>query len=177
MYDQLGDKSGSAYARSGLGEVQAEQGDLTAARASYEQALKIRESIGESTAENRLALAALSLDQGQPKDSEKNARDASEEFRTKKMVDRQAEAQVILARSQLAQGDVAKANESITQAGSLARQINDPALRLPVEIEVAIAAARIRDASHKQSDQTAAITSLEQRLAEATKRPFDGASI
>ncbi len=54
-------------------------------------------------------------------------------------------------------------------AGALARQINDPALRLPVEIEVGIAAARIQAASRKQSDQAEALASLGQRLTEATR--------
>ncbi|HEY5177168.1 MAG TPA: tetratricopeptide repeat protein [Terriglobales bacterium] len=169
MYDQLADKSGSAYARFGLGEVLAEQGDLAAARKSQEKALSIRESIGESTAESRLVLAALSLDEGRPEDSEANARAAAEEFRTKKMVDKEAQAEAVLARSLLDEGKLAKANESIAHATALAGQIKDPSLRLPVEIEVGIAAARIRAASRKQGDQAEAMASLEQKLAAATR--------
>ena len=86
MYEKLGDKSGSAYARSGIGEVQAEQGDLAAARKNYEQALAIRESTGELTAESRLALASLALEEGRTADSETDARSAADEFRTKQMV-------------------------------------------------------------------------------------------
>jgi DNA-binding winged helix-turn-helix (wHTH) protein/tetratricopeptide (TPR) repeat protein len=168
MYEKLGDKSGSAYAHTGIGEIQAEQGDLIAARKSYEQALAIRESTGELTGENRLALASLSLEEGRAADSEANARRAAEEFRTKQMVDKEGQAEVIVARSLLAQGNLAKANESIAQAGALARQISNPTLRLPIEIEVGIAAAQIRAASHKQSDLSEAIASLGQRLAEAT---------
>ena len=169
MYDELGDKSGSAYARSGLGQVMAEQGDLAGARKSYEEALAIRESIGEPTAETRLALAAVSLDEARPADSEANAHTAAEEFRAKKIVDKEALAETVLARSLLAQGKLAKATESIAHASALARQINDPALRLPVEIEVGIAAARIQAASRKQSDQAQAMASLGQRLTEATR--------
>jgi eukaryotic-like serine/threonine-protein kinase len=169
MYNELGDKSGLAYARSGLGQVMAEQGDLIGARKSYEEALAIRESIGEPTAETRLALAALSLDEGRPADSEANARTAAEEFSKKNMVDKQSLAETVVARALLADGEIAKASESITHATALARQINDPALRLPVEIEVSIAAARIRAASRKQSDQAEAMASLGQRLTEATR--------
>jgi DNA-binding winged helix-turn-helix (wHTH) protein/tetratricopeptide (TPR) repeat protein len=169
MYEKLGDKSGSAYARSGLGEVQAEQGDLAAARKNYEQALAIREGIGELTGENRLALASLALEERRAADGEADARRAADEFRTKQMVDKEARAEAVIARSLLAQGDRAKASEAIAQARSLARQVSDPALRLPVEIEVGIAAAQVRAASHQPSDQSEAMASLGQQLAEATK--------
>jgi DNA-binding winged helix-turn-helix (wHTH) protein/tetratricopeptide (TPR) repeat protein len=169
MYDELADKSGSAYAQFGLGEVLAEQGELAAARKSHEKALSIRESIGESTAESRLALATLSLDEGRPQDSEANARTAAEDFRTKKMVDKEALAETVLARSLLAEGKPAAASESIAHATALAGRIKDPALRLPVEIEVGTAAARIRAASGKQRDQVEALDSLGRRLTEATR--------
>jgi DNA-binding winged helix-turn-helix (wHTH) protein/tetratricopeptide (TPR) repeat protein len=169
MYDELADRSGSAYARFGLGEVLAGQGDLAAARKSHEKALSIRESIGESTADSRLALAALSLDEGRPEDSEANARAAAEEFRTKRIVDKEAHAETVVARSLLAEGKLARANESIAHATALAGRIKDPALRLPVEIEVGIAAARIRAASGKRRDQAEAMDSLRLRLTEATR--------
>ncbi len=169
MYDELGDKSGSAYVRSDLGEVLAEQGDLAAAQKMHHEALSVRESIGESTAENRLALAVLSLDDGRPAESEANARTAAEEFRSKGLVDKAARAETVLARSQLAQGRLSKANESIAHAGTLAGQIMNPALRLPVEIGVGIAAARIQAASRKQRDQVEAMDSLGRRLTEASK--------
>jgi tetratricopeptide (TPR) repeat protein/DNA-binding winged helix-turn-helix (wHTH) protein/TolB-like protein len=169
MYDELADKSGSAYAHFGLGEVLAEQGDLAAARKSHEKALSIRESIGESTAESRLALARLSLEEGRPDDSEANARTAAEDFRTKEIVDKEALAEAVLARSLLAEGKLATASESIAHATALAGRIKDPALRLPVEIEVGTAAARIRAASGKQRDLVAALDSLGRRLTEATR--------
>ncbi|MGB7555382.1 MAG: tetratricopeptide repeat protein [Candidatus Korobacteraceae bacterium] len=169
MYSELGDKSGAAYARSDLGEVLAQQGDLAAAQKMQQEALSIREGIGEPTAENRLALAVLSLDEGRPADSEINARTAADEFRSKGIVDKEARAETVLARSQLAQGQLSKARESIGHAGTLASQIKDAALRLPVEIEVGIAAARIQAASGNQRDQIQAMDSLARRLAEATK--------
>jgi tetratricopeptide (TPR) repeat protein/DNA-binding winged helix-turn-helix (wHTH) protein len=169
MYNELADKSGSAYARSGLGKVLAEQGDLAAARKNLEEALAIRVAIGESTAESRLALAALALNEGRQADGEANARAAAEEFGTKGIIDKEAQAETVLAKSLLAQGDLAKANASIARATSIAGQIKDPALRLPVEIEVGIAAARIRAASGQQRDQTEAVNSLGQKLTEATE--------
>ncbi len=169
MYDELGDKSGSAYARLGLGQVLAEQGHLADARKNFQQALSIREAIGESIAENRLALAALSLDEGRPEDSEANARTAAEEFRSKGLIDMESRAEAVLARSLLAQRKLAKATESIAHASALAGQIKDSALRLPVEIEVGIAAARIRAASGNQRDRAEAMGSLQQRLTEASR--------
>ncbi len=169
MYDDLGDKSGSAYARSDLGEVLAEQGDLATAQKMEQQALSIREAIGEPTAENRLALAELSLDQGRSADSEASARSAAAEFRSKGIVDKEAQAETVLARSYLAQGQLSKANESIAHANTLTAQIKDPALRVPVEVEVGIAAARIRAASGKQRDQSEAMDSLGKAFSEAAK--------
>ncbi len=169
MYDELGDKSGSAYARSDLGVVLAEQGDLVAAQKMHQEALSIRESIGESTAGNRLALAVLSLDDGRPVESEANARTAAEEFRSKGVVDNEAQAETVLARSQLAQGQLSKANESIARASTLVGQIKNPSVRLPVEIEVGIAAARVRAASGKPHDQVEAMESLEGKLTDATR--------
>jgi eukaryotic-like serine/threonine-protein kinase len=169
MYNELADKSGSAYARFGLGNVLTEQDNLTEARKSLEETLATRVAIGESTAESRLALADLALDEGRPMDSEADARAAAEEFRTKGVVDQEARAEAVLARSLLAQGKLARATESISRATSLAGQVKDPALRLPVEIEVGIAAARIQAASGKQRDQATAMTSLGQRLTEATR--------
>ncbi len=169
MYDELGDKSGAAYARSGLGEVLAEQGDLAAAQAMQKEALSIREGIGESTAENRLALAILALDEGRPADSEADARSAADEFRTKLLIGKEAQAEAVLARSLLAQGKPS-ATESIAHAAALARQIDDPALRLPVELEVSIAAARIQSGSGKRHLQIEAMDTLARNLTEANRK-------
>ncbi len=81
----------------------------------------------------------------------------------------ESRAEAVLARSLLAQRKLAKATESIAHASALAGQIKDSALRLPVEIEVGIAAARIRAASGNQRDRAEAMGSLQQRLTEASR--------
>jgi tetratricopeptide (TPR) repeat protein/tRNA A-37 threonylcarbamoyl transferase component Bud32/TolB-like protein len=63
---ETGSQSSSAYALFGLGEVLAREGKLDEARKRHEEALALREHLGEkgTAAESRLALAMLSLEQG-----------------------------------------------------------------------------------------------------------------
>jgi DNA-binding winged helix-turn-helix (wHTH) protein/tetratricopeptide (TPR) repeat protein len=175
MYIELGDKAGEAYARFYLGEVLAAQDELAAARRSHEQALAIRKSIGESTAESLLALAVLRLEEGGGGNiAANNARTAAAEFHDGKLVDEEAHAEEVLARSLLVDGKLEQATEAIARAGTLAGQITDPALRLPVTIEIEITAASIRAASGRRSDQALALKMLERSRAAAAKNRFVG---
>ena len=74
-----------------------------------------------------------------------------------------------IARSQLAQGDLAKATGSIARAVALARQINNPALRLGLNSRLALPRLKYGQPPTNQSDRSEAMVSLGQRLAEATK--------
>jgi hypothetical protein len=60
----------------------AHQGDLASARHTQEQALAIRQKLGEkgSIAESRLALARISLEEERAGEAEPVARDAAAEF-------------------------------------------------------------------------------------------------
>ena len=169
MYNELGDKSGLAYARSGLGQVMAEQGDLIGARKSYEEALAIRESIGESTAETRLALAAVSLDEGRPEDSERTHAPPPKSSGRKRSLTRKPRRRRFSPDRCLPKASWRRLRSQLLTPARSPDKSSDPALRLPVEIEVGIAAARIRAASRKQSDQAEAMASLGQRLTEATR--------
>lgn len=89
---QTGSQSSRAYALFGLGEVLAREGKLDEARRSHEEALALREKLGEkgTAAESRLALAILSLEQGDRAKAIELAGQAAEELKRQGATDSQA---------------------------------------------------------------------------------------
>ena len=148
-----------SYAISGLGQIAAVHGDLREARQRYEEALAIRNEIGEkgTTAESRLALATVSLEEGRPAEAEGPAGEAAEQFREQKDADNEALALAILARSLLAQNKPSEAQQGIARAPGVGSAYP--------RLSMAIVAARVDAASGKPA---AAFESLKTTLAKAT---------
>jgi eukaryotic-like serine/threonine-protein kinase len=165
----IGNKDLSAHALSGESDVLLAQGDLRGARDKQEQSLALRKEIGQESAaaENRLALAVLSMEQGHPADAEGPAREAAESFGKGKQVSDEAAAYAILARALLAQSKVSDAQAAAAQAQSLLRADADRDVRLYVEI----VAARVQAASGNTAE---AITKLAAVSSEAAKSGFVG---
>jgi DNA-binding winged helix-turn-helix (wHTH) protein/tetratricopeptide (TPR) repeat protein len=170
MDHDLADEEGVAYALFKLGEIFAVQGDLVGARTKNEEALAIRQGLDDKVgaAQSRLALAELYLEEEHPEHGEALARKAAEEFRNKKLNDEEAHAEAVLALSLLKEEKLPEASKSVARATTLAKESENPSLRLTVEITDA----RIRAATGSLPDQTEALKSLRHTLAEATKSHF-----
>src|SRR5260370_128170 len=102
-------------------ELLVKKSQLTEARARYEQALSIHTQLGEANgvAWDRLGLAALSIEEGQPGDAEATARAAMQAFQKQKSVDAEVFAHTLLARALLMEGKLKKATTKIAQAKAL----------------------------------------------------------
>ena len=131
----IGDKSLSDYALSELGLILASQGDLAAARSKQEEALALRQQIGEkvTAGESQLALAELLLEEGTP-EAESVARHVSVVFHEEVAVDDEAASRSLLARALLERGKVSEAQQAAMQAEGLLAKAQDPATRLLVQI-------------------------------------------
>lgn len=81
-YVLMGDDDGVAFADHALGDLHRAMGNDAAARAAYEQALAVRDRLGEQTqaGRTRIALAALAVDEGRSADGESFARAALDAF-------------------------------------------------------------------------------------------------
>ncbi len=98
MSKQTGNKSTSADAFYGLGQLFHLQGNLRESRINQEEALSLRSEAGLNlTADSRLELAKLLIDEGRLPEAENLARQAVEESYTKAGIDVQAEAENVLA--------------------------------------------------------------------------------
>ncbi len=160
----MGDKSGLAFTLGGLGEVLYQQGDLAGARKSAEEALAIRNQLGEkgNVAHSELFLASLFIEEGHPSEAGLLARNAVKEYQTEHAADAEAQARVVLARSLLAQNQPSRAEEAIGRAVELAGKSQNREVRFLVDI----ISARIRASLGKPAE---AKKSLKATLAEAKK--------
>jgi eukaryotic-like serine/threonine-protein kinase len=159
-------------ALSDVGNLLESEGELGQAKAKYQQALDIQNQIGDQfgSAESRLSLAELSIEEGRPREGEVLGRGAREVFRRQKVIDDEIWADAVLARALLAQGKSAEAQKEINASNGTAAKLQNEEVRL----KVALAAAPVRAASGKAADNDAATKSLEATLAEATKHGYLG---
>lgn len=150
-----GDPHSSSQAMIGLGEVQLTRGNVDGARKTQEQALAIRQKLGEkqSISESQLALAEISLEEGHAADAGLVARETAKEFRSENVPDLEAAAYAVLARSLLEQGKTEDAENAVRLAASSSAKSQQPSVRIAVGIVVA----RVRAASsaHSSSKQQA----------------------
>ncbi len=155
----MDDAGRQARSRDNLGDVQLAQGNLEGARQSYQQALKVQQSIGQKSeaAYSQISLAALALEEKKPEDAKKLAQDAATELAAEKDVGGEAQARGTLALALLDSGNVIGARSQIEQASSLAQQANDRNLKLMT----AIAKARIDAASGKNDDALKALSAAQ----------------
>jgi tetratricopeptide (TPR) repeat protein len=142
LSQNAGLQSEYANALSTLGDVLQAQNHLPAARKAYQEGLDLFTKFNDqgNIAEARLSLAALSLEEGNASEAEGLARQAAEEFQKEKVVDQEAAAREVLARTLSAQGKPAAALEQINVARNLMPQ--DRAIRISIEISAARLLAR-----------------------------------
>jgi DNA-binding winged helix-turn-helix (wHTH) protein/tetratricopeptide (TPR) repeat protein len=137
-----------------LGDVLVAEGDLPGARRQYQEALEMRQKLGEMDliAESQVSLAKLSLDEGHPEQGEPLVRSAIAEFEKEKSTPDEVGAYVVLSRVLLMQGKLDDARNAVQRASELGRTSSDPALKLPAAIQDArVEMATAAHASQKSS--------------------------
>lgn len=121
----------------GLGEVLMVRGDLSGARKKHEAALTFRQKEHGSVRElfdSRIRMADISLEQGQPSDAEIGVRQALKEYAAQDEPSARVEADVVLARSFIAQGKLSQAEEVVSNDRRLMAQSEDWISRVSLNI-------------------------------------------
>jgi tetratricopeptide (TPR) repeat protein len=153
MFDGESSLRNASYAHFQLAEIFLAQGDLARARVEHEQALAIRQKMGEQggIAESRLALASIAVEEGKPSEADLVIPEVAKEFQKEGLRDDEIAGYIVLARSLLARRYFSRARESIHHAISLSAKTQNPSVRLAV----AIAAARVNaGAENTASNET-----------------------
>jgi eukaryotic-like serine/threonine-protein kinase len=147
---QSGDKADSAFALANQGEILTAEEDLAGARRSFEEALRVRVEIEEQSnaAGSRLQLAALSIEDGNPADAERVARQVRDEYRKEGHPDDEIAADVVLLRALLAQQKLNEADQELANTESISAKSQNVPTRLARET----VAARIRATTGKLDD-------------------------
>jgi hypothetical protein len=145
------------------------RGELDQARKRHQQALALRDEIGEAgtAAESRLALAVLSIDESHPADAQSLAQQAAEEFRKEGETEAEAAARATVACSLLGAGKPGGAASEMDKADQLMHGTEHREARFFVGID----GARVRAA---QGSAAEAILQLEPVVAEARKYGYIG---
>jgi tetratricopeptide (TPR) repeat protein len=158
------------FALSNLGNLLMWEGKLDEAKVKHQEALAIWEDLKNQgdAAESHVAIAKLSIEQGQAVDSEAPVRDARDIFRKKKWTGDEIWADAVLAMALLAEG---KSGEAAKETNSVTTEkLQNEEVRLEFELATAL----VRAASGKPADQSAAIKALEATRGEAAKHGFVG---
>src|SRR6185369_11573324 len=123
-----------------LGEALEAEGDFSGARAQLEQALAIRQKVGEYelVAESQVELANLSIEEGQPEKAMEPLRSAIAVFEKEKADPPASSAYTNLSRALLLTGKTEEARVAIERALKLGSTSSEPALELPASIEKAL---------------------------------------
>lgn len=122
-----------------LGEVLQAQGDVSGARAQFEQALATQQKVGmlELAGETQSELAALAIEEGHGEPAETLIRTALEQFEKEKSDPDSSSAYTLLSRALLLEGKVEDARKAAQRGSELSLTSSDPALKLPSEIQQA----------------------------------------
>jgi tetratricopeptide (TPR) repeat protein len=128
-----------AAAMRDLGEVLEAQGDVTAARAQFEQSLAIAQKIGASVnaAVSQEELARLAIEENHPEQAEASLHGAIAEFEKEKSDPDSSSAYTLLSRALLMQGKFEEARKASQRGAELSLTSSGPALKLPAEIQQA----------------------------------------
>jgi class 3 adenylate cyclase/tetratricopeptide (TPR) repeat protein len=164
---QAGLQSDLANSLVSLGDLLLTRGDFSDARKSYEESLKLSTDLHTPVgiASSQLSIANVALTEGKPSDAAALAEQAAASFQREKLVDQEAGARNVLARSLFAQGKIPDAQAEASRALSLSPQ--DRTVRL----SLAITAARLKARSGKATD---ARKELEACMADAVKMKLVG---
>ena len=165
-----------------LGDALETEGDLKGARKQFEDALAIRQKMGEVDliSETQVALADLDLAEGKQEQAEALLRTAIAQFEKEKEDPDASSAYVVLSRALLMQGKTDEANQAVRRSGELSLGNSDPALKLPIAIQSArVEMASVGLPTHgARASSAASVASVRQQLrsavASATKSGYYG---
>jgi ATP/maltotriose-dependent transcriptional regulator MalT len=145
-----------------LGDVLRAEGDLEGANKQYQEALDIREKMGERAlvAESQVSLAELSLDENQSQVAEALLHQAIPEFEKEQGDPDAIGAYVVLSHALLMDGKVEEARSAVQSAAALFRFPSDPASKLQASIQ----RARIDAAEGNEASQYLRIALAEKQL-------------
>jgi DNA-binding winged helix-turn-helix (wHTH) protein/tetratricopeptide (TPR) repeat protein len=122
-----------------MGEVLKAEGDLAGARQQFEAARDIQQKAGDMglLEESQAEIADVDMEEGRPTEAEALMRPAVAEFEKEKSDPATAAAYSELSQALLAQGKLDEARKAIRRATELNLASSDPALNLPIAIQVA----------------------------------------
>ena len=122
-----------------LGEILQAQGDISGARAQFQQALATQQKVGmlELAGETQSELAALAIEEGHGEPAETLIRTALEQFEKEKSDPDSSSAYTLLSRALLLEGKVEDARKAAQRGSELSLTSSDPALKMPSEIQQA----------------------------------------
>ena len=166
---ETGYKRGFGFVLSGWGRVLLEQDHLQESRTKLEDALRIRKEMGNAdmVGDSLLSLAQLTLEEGDPVEAGKLARDAVSQLASVKSIEEEATANAVLARSMLTQQKLSEARIAADQAVALSVQTSG----FQPHLQAMIAGAVVQAASGKPAD---ADKQLEAVIVQAKKLNFPG---
>jgi eukaryotic-like serine/threonine-protein kinase len=167
IFKRIDDKSDTALYLFDIGDVYRSQGNFADARKAYTESLSLRKEIGEKgmAAESQVGLADLSVDEGHATDALAALGEAQQELKKENRRDDQIWADVVYARSLLAQGKPRDAWEQIRDAETVLPK----SVAILSRLEFATTAARVETAFGNTSE---ARYRLNRCLAEARKHGF-----
>jgi eukaryotic-like serine/threonine-protein kinase len=167
---QLGNRSREASALADLSTLQRLAGDAVTARQNEAAAIAIFESIGDkSEAEHaRMQTAALLLDEGKSGEAATIAEHAIVIFDETKAGRYAAEGKLLIAQACLAQGHISEAKKNVDDVMKSAKDSHDQEL----ELNAAIAAARIQAASGSVHDVSESKRQLNRSVVDAIAAGF-----
>jgi tetratricopeptide (TPR) repeat protein len=147
-----------------VSKVLVAKGDLPGARAKQQQALSVAEKTGakSQSAQSRVELAGLDLEEGRFSQAEQPIRDALPVFAQEKMRDDELNARILLSRCLLGQGKMEQANAALNEIRKDVSRNQNPVNRL----RFSIADARIQAAGATPSSSSAR-TQLQRSIREA----------
>jgi serine/threonine-protein kinase len=162
---EIGLKAGEGQALFQLGENALASGDFRTARRHHEEALAIRKSTNETRTvqESRLALAALTFEEGRPADAERQARELLKELAGDPKDPLQPYARLLVARARVASGDTPAAKAEL----ELARKLSASTERIELRRSVAVAEAELEAAQGNRETARQQLTELRTKLAKA----------
>lgn len=153
-----------------LGDALKEQGRIDEAKAIFDEALAIRQRVGEAglVAEEQAAIASLLLDKKLPGQAEPLLRSALVECEKENADPATASAYLLLSYALLQEGKLADAEQAAKRGASLSTSSPDPELRLSAAIQSArIDAAAAMAHGGKPDAAKAAVNRLKATAAEA----------
>lgn len=167
---RIGDREKAAIGLAGLGNAVRVEGYLEQARKYESEAVAIFDEIGDKQSSNRfqLDLAELAIDGHDGPAAEAIAGRVAGEFAKENAFRDESLANAVLSRALVAQGKTEEARNAIARSLALAEKYHDR----QVELYVAMTAAQVIASSNTATARAAAVSRLQQILAEATKAGF-----